>query len=47
MTKLYYKALKEYMKDKLIGDNNLQDGELELGDYVYRGVKIVPSSSDD
>ena len=29
------------------GENKLEEGELRLGNIVYRGVKIVPPSSDD
>lgn len=36
-----------YMNDRIRGDNKLEEGKLELGNYVYRGVKIVPPSSDD
>ena len=38
--------LREYMKDSIAGENNLHDGELRLGNYVYRGVKVVPPSQE-
>ena len=40
------KALLDYMNDIIKGENNLHDVELRLGNYVYRGVKIVPPSQE-
>ena len=34
------------MNDRIKGENNLHDGELRLGDYIYRGVKVVPPSQE-
>jgi len=44
--KVANRLLATNMSRVIVGDGKLEDGELRLGDYVYRGVKIVPSSQD-
>ena len=40
------RTFKDDMRDRIKGENNLHDGELRLGDYIYRGVKVVPPSQE-
>ena len=35
------RKFRDLVQARIKGDNKLQDGKLRLGDYVYRGVKIV------
>jgi len=38
--------LQDYMTREIVGENNLHDEELRLGNYIYRGVKVVPPSQE-